>query len=451
MFGDCIFLPVRRQFLQVLVASVVAVCGCTSYADPAPPKSESKSASTATQKTPKSLPTAVQRLSRPTAPPRVQAASQSHQQGDAFKIQGDGVAGSLLTLCLDSDDNIVALIGAARYSLPGKSENVGQVQVFDPSGKKLRTWKIDFKAQAVGSATNGDLLAAGDGKIARFDREGKLLSAANLSFVDEILKDKKSLQEQAKQRREAQLKSYDQQLTNFKRQKEQFATRPKNGSTAPDRATSSIDLMIKNYEQAKKSIESQTIENLVDQIVGRLKTINSVCTDGKDLFVVCGEVKGYGYSVWRMDQEFKNPKMVLSSLGGCCGQMDVQCAGGKLVVAENTRHRVAIYDRDGKLLSSFGQRSRTPAGEGFGGCCNPMNTRPSANGDVYTAESEGIIKRFNAKGEFQGVVGTVQLTGGCKNVAVATSKDGKRVYFCDVPGSRVVALTAKSDESTQRP
>jgi hypothetical protein len=220
--------------------------------------------------------------------------------------------------------------------------------------------------------------------------------------------------------------------------------------TTPNPAAANLDLMINTYEQSKRRIESQSIESVVEQIIGRLRTINSVCSSGDDVFVACGEVKGYGYSVWRMDRDFKSPKMVLSSLGGCCGQMDVQCSGGKLIVAENTRHRVAVYDREGKLVHSFGKRSRTPEGEGFGGCCNPMNTRPGADGDVYTAESEGIIKQFNAKGEFQRTIGAVQLTGGCKNVAVAASRDGKNVYFCDLPGSRIVALAAKSEATAKK-
>ena len=30
----------------------------------------------------------------------------------------------------------------------------------------------------------------------------------------------------------------------------------------------------------------------------------------------------------------------------------------------------------------------------------------------------------------------VKLTGGCKNVAIAVSADGNKLYFCDQPGSK---------------
>jgi hypothetical protein len=72
-----------------------------------------------------------------------------------------------------------------------------------------------------------------------------------------------------------------------------------------------------------------------------------------------------------------------------------------------------------------------------------MNVRCAANGDVLTAESEGFVKRFNSKGEFVSVVGKRALSGGCKNVAVASSPDGKLVYMCDLPGSQIVIFAEK--------
>ena len=98
----------------------------------------------------------------------------------------------------------------------------------------------------------------------------------------------------------------------------------------------------------------------------------------------------------------------------------------------------------GKLVSHFGKRERESEGECFGGCCNPMNCRIGAGGEIYTAESEGVVKKFNAQGEFVALIGTVKLSGGCKNVAVAASPKGDRVYFCDLPGSRIIVLAQKT-------
>jgi hypothetical protein len=120
----------------------------------------------------------------------------------------------------------------------------------------------------------------------------------------------------------------------------------------------------------------------------------------------------------------------------------VQCCSNDIIVAENTRHRFAKYDRDGKELVTGGKRGKETEPGCFGGCCNPMNVR-SCGGDVLTAESEGIIKKFSSTGEFMTIVGTVNISGGCKNVAIAATKDESRIYFCDQPGGKVIILKKK--------
>jgi hypothetical protein len=73
-----------------------------------------------------------------------------------------------------------------------------------------------------------------------------------------------------------------------------------------------------------------------------------------------------------------------------------------------------------------------------------MNVRASGVGDVYTAESEGIIKRFSPSGEFIETAGVVKFGGGCKNVAVAVSPDANKLYFCDQPGQKFHILEKKA-------
>jgi hypothetical protein len=204
--------------------------------------------------------------------------------------------------------------------------------------------------------------------------------------------------------------------------------------------------ILNSFAQTEKFYASRTVDSIIEGKVSRLKIINGIALSEKDIFIACGEAKGYGYAVWRMDHEFKNAKRVLTGLGGCCGQMDVQCCTtGDLLVAENTRHQFARYNRDGKRIGSWGKRGNDKDIECFGGCCNPMNVRATRSDEVYTAESEGLIKRFSGKGEFLGVVGYAPLTGGCKNVAVAVSPDGSRVYFADQPGSRIIVLAKKAE------
>jgi sugar lactone lactonase YvrE len=76
-----------------------------------------------------------------------------------------------------------------------------------------------------------------------------------------------------------------------------------------------------------------------------------------------------------------------------------------------------------------------------------MNVRADADGRVYTAESEGIVRVFDKDGKAQGILGSVKITGGCKNVAIALSKDGNTVFFCDQPASKIHVMTRKPDSA----
>jgi sugar lactone lactonase YvrE len=77
-----------------------------------------------------------------------------------------------------------------------------------------------------------------------------------------------------------------------------------------------------------------------------------------------------------------------------------------------------------------------------------MNVTFGKNGDVYTAESNtGRIKRFTADGEFVDFIGDVKLVPGCKNVSIAVSKDGKRVFMLDITRNHVVVMDRKSQKS----
>jgi len=152
-----------------------------------------------------------------------------------------------------------------------------------------------------------------------------------------------------------------------------------------------------------------------------------------------------GYDVIRCDWDYQNARQVLSGLRGCCGQMDIQARGDRLVVAENTKFLVAFHDADGQRLNSFGSRSRT-GGEGFGSCCNPMNVRCCPNGDVLTAESSiGDVKRFNADGKLLAYIGRAKISGGCKHVAVDWDPRRDRYYMMNVSDSTICALWPKAE------
>jgi sugar lactone lactonase YvrE len=125
--------------------------------------------------------------------------------------------------------------------------------------------------------------------------------------------------------------------------------------------------------------------------------------------------------------------------------MDIQSKDGKLYAAENGRFRVARYDREGTVEATWGERARDGV-EGFGSCCNPMNVRFGADGNLYTSEaSVGRIKRYTPDGKFLGVVGTARIVPGCKHVAIGMDPKGKRFYMLDITRNQIVVMERKAE------
>lgn len=356
---------------------------------------------------------------------------------------------TLQTLCLDGKGRVVGLVAPPKpYGAPVKGATA-EVHLFDADGKPVKSWKVDFHATAVNVGPDGAIYVAGDSKIAKFDADGKQVGAtAELPHVAAVMTDKEGLKTKA----EAQLKREKEQMVQVyanarKSVAEQIKKiedkKPEDRSKTEERQLEQFKNILKQYEKIENDYKSRTVEQVIEQMTGRMRVANGLAVSEKDVFVACGDV-GYGFAVWRFSKELKEPKQILSEIGGCCGQMDVQCHGSDVLVAENTKKQFTRYDREGKKVGSFGKGGPDTDPTCFGSCCNPMNLRALATGDVYTAESEGIIKRFGPSGEFIETAGVVKLTGGCKNVAVAVSADAKKIFFCDLPGSKFHILEKKA-------
>ncbi len=411
--------------------------------------------------------------------PFVEGASRvSHKQVQAIKVEGSG-GGSLQSMTRTTDGRLVALVGASRYGgVRGgaKSEPDTEIHVFDKDGNERTSWKVDFPGQAIGAGPNGTIFVGGNGKIAKYDATGKLLQQIELPHIAAILADKEGLKQRARELLESQKKAQRQssrvtaaQIKSLKtriarlEEAEQAAAdetdeegKPKlksaRFSAADKRRLERYKEQLATYEAAETreepdddAVNDAVLATYIEQVVRQAALISGISSTQDDVYVVCREQKGYGFAAWRMDHDFQNPVKVLSELRGCCGQMDVQAIGTELYVAENTKHRVGHYDRNGKPVEEFGTTAGKGNSEGFGGCCNPMNLCFGPEREVLTAESEGIIRRFSAAGDYLGLVGRVTLTGGCKNVAVTASPDGDRIYFCDLPGSRIIVLAPVTD------
>jgi hypothetical protein len=345
---------------------------------------------------------------------------------------------SILSFCLNKDGQIVALLGSEfGYGGGRHAMDESGVKLLSKDGDSLKEWKVDFAAQSINVGPDGSVYVAGSGVIAKFSPDGKLLKKLELPHIAEFLKNKdkirKSAEEEARQRNE----SFKNFVAASKERIKRLEKKPADKRSASEtRAIAQLKTSIRLME--KDQTDEASIDSIVQQITGRLRIINSVAVSDRDVFIVCGENTGYGYSVWRMDHDFAGAKQIMKGIQGCCGQMDVQVLGDDLLVAENCKHSFARFDRDAKKIGEWGGRATgDDKGKCFGGCCNPMNVRCGPNGDIFTAESEGIVKRFSGKGDFVALVAKRPLSGGCKNVAVAASADGRFVYCCDKPGSRI--------------
>ncbi|MFL5327475.1 MAG: hypothetical protein ACJ8C4_01060 [Gemmataceae bacterium] len=369
----------------------------------------------------------------------------THETTKTTSVKGETKGLKLQTLCSGSDGMVYALLGSDRY---GDKVSSGEVQVFDTAGEKIRGWKLNFQGQAINCAPNGTVYVAGDGKIAAFDAEGHIKSESDLPFVKTLLGDVDKIKKKAEEQRQSEIQSAEEQVKEFKKEADEIRKKDEDKRTDTEKSQlKRNESMAKVYEQMLERAKKKSVDDMVGQTTSRLKAVNAVAATDKDLFVVSGEMKGYGYAVWRMDPSFDNAKQVMSGLRGCCGQMDIQCCDDCLVVAQNCDHNVGKYDREGKKISTFGKRAGRDDTDGFGSCCNPMNVRAGAEGRVYTAESEGIVRVFDKDGKQEGVIGTVKVSGGCKNVAIAVSADGNTVWFCDQPNSKIHVMTRKVESA----
>jgi len=374
----------------------------------------------------------------------------THYQAGLIEVsKGAGDPHKINAFCLDSQGQIIAACG----------EGPGEIRILDADGKLLTSWKVEIKPEAVNIAKNGTILVGGHGKLMRFSPAGKLMASADAPHAESIRKNKAKMREEVVQQLQnrsgrsslaARVRTYESII----KQLEDRQNEGKLGAQEEQILASlpkTLEIMKKQLaEQGEEGEEPKVNEAQVDAQVKSMMDykmrISSISADSEHVFVATYAMEGYSFEVWQLDQDFKNGKVVVDNLRGCCGQMDVQVNDNGIFVAENARYRVACFDSKGELKTSWGKGDRTGA-DGFTSCCNPMNVCFNKNGDVYTAESNtGRIKRFSADGELKDFIGDVKLVPGCKNVSIAVSPDGDRVYMLDITRNHIVLMKKKSEK-----
>src|ERR1700716_2509679 len=116
-------------------------------------------------------------LASPAAAAEVTGAS--HKQIAAIPVKGPTGTG-LQTLCLDADGQILALVAPPRGYGAAMKNVASEVQVFTGEGKKGGWWKWSSHGQSINCGLDGTIYVAGDGRVAKFTKDGKPLAELEL-------------------------------------------------------------------------------------------------------------------------------------------------------------------------------------------------------------------------------------------------------------------------------
>ncbi len=403
--------------------------------------------------------------------PATALATPTHHQTGTIQVNVDGLPQrSLKCFCLTPDNQILA----------GCSGGTGEIRVFSADGEFLESWSAPFEPEAIFARADGTVFLAGEGQVARLSSSGKVelqQQSPHVASMDNNLeKIRADVVNQNKRQAEMytqQADQYDEMIARVDEQIEQFkkqiADLDENAEGAArkkamlERQLAMQEQMKPQYEQAKKQwdemvannqpkeLSDDEIDKLVKDSIKYKMQASSISATDTDVFLAAHAAVGYGFDVWKMDADFAGGKTIITGLSGCCGQMDVKANSNGLFVAENSKHQVGRFDQDGAPICQWGHGSRTGL-EGFGSCCNPMNVAFGPGDVVYTAEDDtGRIKKYSPDGELLGLVGSVELVPGCKNVSIAVSSDGNQVYMLDITHGYIVRMEPYKPGETPAP
>ena len=403
--------------------------------------------------------------------------SATHAQERLIKVVNTGSREKLTTFAVDRQGRVIAGVSGEKSIL----------RVYNSEGAQLAEWPLPVPPEAVNVGPKGDVYVGGAGKLLLLDSEGavsKVRATPNLAGAKQAaLTIQKKVKERARQEIDAKqrdrIRTYTKRLADIDKRiaaiDRELKAIADEASSGPDfdadeekqREQERRDLLKKRTtlarlgENVKKIIATPTGGRetasgqgtaaiaepqppSIEQLVATQARIASISASTTDVFFACSSSTGTGFDVWRTDLDFEQGRKIGESLSGCCGQMDVQANDNGVYVAENTKHRVSCFNREGNPVLKFGSRERG-SDAGFEGCCNPMNVAFGPGKSVYTAEAgNGRVKRFSADGTFMELVGAVDLVPGCKKVSIAVSPKGDRVYMLDITRGHIVVMSSST-------
>lgn len=361
----------------------------------------------------------------------------THRQSQIFYPEKDGKKLKLHSFCVSPNGMVLAVCGLPINSSGQQDgETAGYIVAFQADGTQSVLTPLSFPATAISCAPDASIYIAGDGQVAHLDTKGETLQlsdAPNMGNKEEMLAlAKKTAEARTKQYTEV----YQNQMEMIQERVDDLEAKDEEELTRADK--SRLSAYQRQLESMKSLVEQRTFT--AENVLATGRRITAISTNGKDVYVSCGSISGAGYSIWRTDSDLGNPVEVISSISGCCGQMDVQCCDDGFMLAENTSFKVGRYDREGNPVANFGSGDRSSV-QGFGSCCNPMNVYPMSENQVLTAESSvGHIKRFDAEGNFVSYVGRAKIGGGCKHCSLGYDPDSDQYYMMHEDANSICVL-----------
>jgi len=372
------------------------------------------------------------------------------------------------TFCVDKKGRLLVASGGTQFvykATPDGEYTLEQVEtpssihVFSPDGKEEAVWKIDVTPQALAVGPDNSVYAAGMGKIVHLDESGNVLKTVESPHMeglpplppipDEEEDEETAEQKEARKKRLAELQTEQQAFMKKYSEKhlEIRKAEKEKDEEAKIRIQAELEKIINDEymplmeEQRQLSQTKRMIAMQEYSTVLQARSVKSIGVTDKHIFVCTPPAKGYASEVWRLDSDFSNPKVIVKGLSGCCGQMNVSAVDDKLVIPENGRFKVHIYDAEGERLESWGKDERSDPVSGWGSCCNPMNIAFDADGNVLTSEaSVGAIKRFKQNGEFIELIAQSKIVPGCKHTPIGMSPDGNKTYMLDLTQRMIVVM-----------
>src|SRR5688572_10528874 len=142
----------------------------------------------------------------------------THKELTKVTIRGKDGKGTLQTFCVGAEDQIYAVVSAPVVygaDVENKVKGGGEIHVLSSEGKPVTQWTTAFTPQRIAADPQGNIYVGGSGRLAKYDKAGKLLMEVASPHVEAVLKDKETLREQATEQLKEQKEQYKQQVEQF--------------------------------------------------------------------------------------------------------------------------------------------------------------------------------------------------------------------------------------------